>query len=68
MLIDGKTFHVDLFDLLFELIAQQRVGNRPDRVEPRSVKRRPKNYPLFTESRDIARAKIRKHGHPVRLK
>ena len=60
--------HDDRRELLFELIAQQRVGNRPDRVEPRAVKRRPKNYPLLTEPRDIARAKIRKHGHPARLK
>ena len=60
--------HEDSRELLFELIAQQRVGNRPDRVEPRAVKRRPKNYPLLTEPRDIARAKIRKHGHPARLK
>ncbi len=29
---------------LFVLIAEQRVGNRPGRVEPRAVKRRPKPY------------------------
>lgn len=54
--------------ILFELIAQQRVGDRPDRVEPRAVKRRPKPYPLLTEIREIAIAKIRKYGHPVKLK
>ncbi len=59
---------VDKRNLLFELIAQQRVGNRPNRIEPRAVKRRPKNYPLLTKPRDIARAKIRKHGHPEKVK
>jgi hypothetical protein len=54
--------------ILLELIAQQRVGDRPGRVEPRAVKRRPKPYPLLMQTRDIARAKIRKHGHPAKLK
>ena len=60
--------HEDKRELLFELIAQQRVGDRPDRIEPRAVKRRPKPYPLLMQPRNIARAKIRKHGHPVKLK
>ncbi len=54
--------------ILFELIAQQKVGNRPDRVEPRAVKRRPNHYPLLTIPREIARARIRKHGHPAKVK
>ena len=32
-------------------IASHRVGDRPDRVEPRVVKRRPKAYPRMHESR-----------------
>jgi len=32
-------------------IAYHRVGDRPDRVEPRVVKRRPKAYPRMQESR-----------------
>ncbi len=60
--------HDDKRCILFELIAQQRVGDRPGRVEPRAVKRRPKPYPLLTQPREIARAKIRKYGHPVKLK
>jgi hypothetical protein len=32
-------------------IAAHRVGDRPDRVEPRVVKRRPKAYPRMQESR-----------------
>jgi hypothetical protein len=44
---------------LFVLIAQQRVGNRPGRYEPRAVKRRPKPYPLLMQPRAIARASLR---------
>lgn len=53
---------------LFILIAQQRVGNRPGRIEPRAIKRRPKPFPLLTEARAIAREKVRKHGHPRKIK
>jgi hypothetical protein len=60
--------HDDKRCILFELIAQQRVGDRPHRVEPRAVKRRPKTYPLLTKPRNIARALIRKYGHPAKLK
>lgn len=49
---------------LFLLIAQQRVGNRAGRVEPRAVKRRPKPLPLLTRPRQEAQALIRQHGHP----
>lgn len=55
-------------DGLFVLMAQQQVGNRPGRLEPRAVKRRPKPYPLLTKPRSIARADIRKNGHPKKLK
>jgi hypothetical protein len=53
---------------LFVLIAEQRVGNRPGRIEPRAIKRRPKPFPLLTEARAIAREKIRAHGHPRKIK
>jgi hypothetical protein len=35
--------------------AGHRVGHRPDRVEPRAVKRRPKPHPLLTKPRAEAR-------------
>ena len=53
---------------LFVLIAQQRVGERPGRIEPRAIKRRPKTYPLLTEPRAFAREHVRKHGHPKKAK
>lgn len=49
---------------LFELIAARRVGNRPGRIEPRAVKRRPKPTSLLTRTRHEAQVLIRKHGHP----
>lgn len=51
---------------LFMLIAQVPVGHRPDRIEPRMRKRRPKSYPWLKEPRDVARDRVRKHGHPKR--
>ena len=53
---------------LCALMAQQRVGNRPGRIEPRAVKRRPKAYPLLTVPRPKARENVRKFGHPKKLK
>lgn len=53
---------------LFILIAEQRVGKRPGRIEPRAVKRRPKPFPLLTEPRAIARERVRMHGHPRKIK
>lgn len=50
------------------LIAENCVGNRPGRVEPRAVKRRPKPYPLLMKERELAREDIKKHGHPKKQK
>jgi hypothetical protein len=41
------------------LIAQQRVGQRPGRVEPRALKRRPSTYPLLNVPRVELCAKLR---------
>lgn len=38
-------------EALFEAIAARQVGDRPDRFEPRVVKRRPKSYKLMREPR-----------------
>lgn len=53
---------------LFVLIAQQRVANRPGRIEPRALKRRLKPYPLLTKPRHVATDLIRKKGHAKKLK
>jgi hypothetical protein len=52
---------------LFFLIAQIRVGNRPGRIEPRAVKRRPKPYLWLQKPRWKARDYIKKHGHAKKL-
>jgi hypothetical protein len=39
-------------------LAQQRVGDRPNRVEPRAVKRRPKPHRLLTKPRKEAQAEL----------
>jgi putative transposase len=39
-------------------IAWSRVGHRPDRVEPRAIKRRPKSHKLLNQPRDEARAQL----------
>jgi len=40
------------------------VGNRPGRVEPRAVKRRPKPHALLTKPREQARAELLGAGSP----
>jgi hypothetical protein len=41
-----------------QALAERRVGHRPDRVEPRAVKRRPKPHKLLTKPRTEARAEL----------
>lgn len=42
------------------LVAQQRVGQRPGRIEPRALKRRPPPYPLLTQPRAQVQAKLQR--------
>jgi Transposase DDE domain len=49
---------------LLELIAQKRVGDRPDRYEPRAVKRRPKPHPLLRMPRWEANRLIKRGIQP----
>jgi hypothetical protein len=44
-----------LWGVVLESIAADEVGHRPDRVEPRARKRRPKPYPLLMVPRDEAK-------------
>ena len=53
---------------LLTLVAELSIGNRPERIEPRAIKRRPKPYPLLTKTRELAREQVRKYGHPKKLK
>jgi hypothetical protein len=47
-----------LIDALLDSIASNLVGKRPNRVEPRAIKRRPKPHKLLNEPRAAARAKL----------
>jgi Transposase DDE domain len=49
-----------LREVALKAIAIHRVGNRPDRVEPRVRKRRPKNYPLMHKPRPKPRSRLAK--------
>jgi hypothetical protein len=49
-----------LWDALLEVIAFHEVGDRPDRVEPRAIKRRPKPHRLLKEPRQQARDRLLK--------
>ena len=47
-----------LIDATLASLTEHAVGNRPDRIEPRAVKRRPKPLALLTKPRDQARAQL----------
>jgi putative transposase len=49
----------ELCNTILQAIASHPVGNRPDRWEPRKVKRRPKGYSRMTKSRAEERASCR---------
>jgi len=53
-----------LMNLLLKSVAHHRVGDRPDRYEPRAVKRRRKPIALLTEPRQQARQRLQKHAAP----
>jgi hypothetical protein len=43
----------DLYEIMLSYLAQDLVPHRPHRIEPRAVKRRPKNYQRLTKPRTI---------------
>ena len=47
-----------LIQEMLRAIAFHEIGDRPDRYEPRQIKRRPKSYPLMTEPRPEARSRL----------
>jgi putative transposase len=49
-----------LVEAALENLAGYTIGDRPGRVEPRAVKRRPKPHPLLTKPRDQARDELLK--------
>ena len=49
-----------LWEIILEGVANDEVGNRPNRIEPRARKRRPKPYPLLMKPRKQAQAALRR--------
>jgi len=47
-----------LYAAVLKAVAAHRVNDRPDRVEPRAVKRRPKKQVYLNEPRPIAKARL----------
>jgi hypothetical protein len=48
----------NLYEELLAAVASHRVGNRPDRYEPRAIKRRPKPHDLLTVPRKEAKRRL----------
>jgi hypothetical protein len=48
----------ELYRRLLAAVLRHRVGDRPNRYEPRARKRRPKTFPPLTEPRQKARARL----------
>jgi hypothetical protein len=53
----AKTWR-QLYGAILRAVATHRVRDRPDRVEPRAIKRRPKEQTLLTEPRQAARKRL----------
>jgi putative transposase len=56
----GAATTARLMEVLLDDLGRNLIGKRPDRVEPRAVKRRPKPHKLLMEPRAAARAKLLK--------
>jgi hypothetical protein len=56
----GPDHRESVYRQLLRAIAAQRVGDRPDRFEPRRTKRRPKGYPRLSKPRREIKAQMAK--------
>jgi Transposase DDE domain/Insertion element 4 transposase N-terminal len=52
----SKTLRYKLYLTLLKIIVHKVVPHRPERVEPRKLKKRSKNYPYLTQSRKIVQS------------
>ena len=57
-----------LYSEMLKLIVKNKVGNRPGRVEPRVLKKRPKPFPIMQIPRKIAKASLEKKQEKLILK
>ena len=54
----------DVYQQILNAIAQLKIMNRPNRVEPRAEKRRPRQQPMLMVPRETARQRILQGAHP----
>ena len=47
-----------LYATILHAVATHRVGTRPDRIDPRAIKRRPKEQDYLNEPRAMARRRL----------
>jgi len=47
-----------LYDEMLKLMIRNKIGNRPGRIEPRAVKRRPKAFPLLSRPRVFEKMRL----------
>jgi len=59
-LLSGK--NVEIYAHLLKMIAYKTVGNRPNRYEPRRVKRRAKSFPKMQKARHLYKRKLSAKG------
>jgi len=66
--VPGKTSKKSrqLWEFIIELVAGDLLPIRPDRREPRAVKKRPKNYQLLTEHRSTFREIPHRHSYKAK--
>jgi hypothetical protein len=56
----GPEHRMMLYQELLDSIASQRVADRPDRFEPRLLKRRPKHFAFLRKPRHVIKAEMAK--------
>jgi hypothetical protein len=49
---------IGMYRALLQAVTTHRVNDRPDRIEPRAVKRRPKKLVYLNEPRAVAKARL----------
>ena len=54
----GQAHRLMLYQKLIDSIARQRVADRPDRFEPRLLKRRPKHFAFLRKPRNVIKSEM----------
>src|SRR4029453_17058251 len=55
---DDSLFRIRVYQQLLDAIAMHRVADRPDRIEPRLRKRRPKHYGFLRRPRHLTKLQM----------